>query len=359
MKIGIITHHYIKNFGAFWQSYALQQALRKLLSNDDIYIINYKNKKHYIANIRPFFIRKMYKCSLNQNICAYFDGIRQFIGFIKCLKMLRLSKNMKNASDINKECFDVIIIGSDEVWNTDAVGVDKVKFGIGLDAKRIISYAASTGSVDDNYKVPDFVKTGLQRFSAISVRDTSSQKLVKKHLRYKPCIVLDPTFLHQIPYIPLGNYKSITTRNYILVYHCNLTNEYIMNIKKFAKDNNLVIVGAGHFGEWFDYNLIDINPLEWNYLFKKAKYILTGTFHGTAFSLIHNKLFCVYPTSINRIKKVRSLLEELNLMERVLNNESNIIEILNSPIDYNLVNLKLDEMKEISLKFLKNSLLKL
>ena len=35
MKIGILTHHYINNFGAFLQAYALQTALQEMYSNDD------------------------------------------------------------------------------------------------------------------------------------------------------------------------------------------------------------------------------------------------------------------------------------------------------------------------------------
>jgi len=357
MKIGIITHHYIKNYGAFWQAYALQETLKKLFPNYDVYIINYKNKKHFISNARHFFIRKPYKCSLFKNIYLYIDGIKQFIGFTKFSKLLRLSKIMKSASDINKNQFDIVVIGSDEVWNTDSVGADKIKFGIGLQAKKIVAYAASGGSVDANSQVPNFVISGLKNFSSISVRDYSTESLVYKYLGFDPIIVLDPTLLTEIPFsIPI-KYRKIINRNYILVYYANLPDKHIKEIKKFAKDNDLIIVGAGHFEKWFDYSLIDINPLEWNYLFKKAKYVITGTFHGTIFSIIHSKLFCVYPTSSNRVKKVHSLLTQLSLMERILDKQSNIIEVLNTPIDYSLVHSKLDEMRVLSLEFLKNSLM--
>lgn len=264
---------------------------------------------------------------------------------------------MKSVTDINKEQFDVVIIGSDEVWNTDAVGVDKIKFGLGLEAKKIVSYAASAGSVDANSKVPDFVIEGLKKFNSISVRDYSTQNLVKKYLGFDPIIVLDPTFLYEIPFSEPKKYRDIIKKDYILVYYSNLTDKHIKEIKNYARDNGLIIIGAGHFGKWFDYNLIDINPLEWNYLFKKAKFVITGTFHGTIFSIIHSKLFCVYPTSPNRVKKVYSLLSQLDLIERMLDKQSNIIEILNIPIDYSTVDSKLNEMREISLEFLKNSLI--
>lgn len=59
MKIGIITHHYIKNYGAFWQAYALQEVLKEIFSSHDVCIINYKNDKHFLANTRPFLLENL------------------------------------------------------------------------------------------------------------------------------------------------------------------------------------------------------------------------------------------------------------------------------------------------------------
>ena len=50
MKIGILTHHYINNYGAFLQGYALQEAVKKLYPNDEVYMINFINRKHDIKN---------------------------------------------------------------------------------------------------------------------------------------------------------------------------------------------------------------------------------------------------------------------------------------------------------------------
>lgn len=50
MKIGILTHHYINNFGAFLQAYSLMKYISDLRKSDDVQIINYINKKHFIIN---------------------------------------------------------------------------------------------------------------------------------------------------------------------------------------------------------------------------------------------------------------------------------------------------------------------
>ena len=55
MKIGILTHHYIKNYGAFLQVYALQETLKKLYPEAIVEVINYINRKHNIINILGWY----------------------------------------------------------------------------------------------------------------------------------------------------------------------------------------------------------------------------------------------------------------------------------------------------------------
>ena len=50
MKIGILTHHYIINYGAFLQAFALQEYLKKAYPKAKILLINYVNRKHKIIN---------------------------------------------------------------------------------------------------------------------------------------------------------------------------------------------------------------------------------------------------------------------------------------------------------------------
>lgn len=40
MKIGILTHQYIDNYGAFLQAYALREAMTKAFPEDQVEIIN-------------------------------------------------------------------------------------------------------------------------------------------------------------------------------------------------------------------------------------------------------------------------------------------------------------------------------
>lgn len=50
MKIGILTHHTVVNFGAFLQAYALQEAVKELYPDADVKIINFIHIKHSLVS---------------------------------------------------------------------------------------------------------------------------------------------------------------------------------------------------------------------------------------------------------------------------------------------------------------------
>ena len=47
MKIGIITHHYVKNYGAYLQLYALMSKIKEFDNEIDIEVIDKIILKHY------------------------------------------------------------------------------------------------------------------------------------------------------------------------------------------------------------------------------------------------------------------------------------------------------------------------
>ena len=46
MRIGILTHHYVKNYGAFLQMKAMYETLRRLYPKAEIVVVNYVNPRH-------------------------------------------------------------------------------------------------------------------------------------------------------------------------------------------------------------------------------------------------------------------------------------------------------------------------
>lgn len=68
----------------------------------------------------------------------------------------------------------------------------------------------------------------------------------------------------------------------------------------------------------------DIGPIEFINYMLNAEYIITNSFHATAFAVIFNKQFCVVPHSSTG-SRVIDLLTTLNLQE-VLVREKNVFQ---------------------------------
>lgn len=331
MKIGILTHHYINNFGAFLQAYSLQEAIKEIRPEDEVYIIDNVNLKHFIINTGGWF--RFYKDK--ETINSWCQKIKLPSTFSKARKeWMNLTKCCYKTNEVDKLKLDSIIVGSDEVWNfNETKGNAKIKFGEGLSCKKLISYAPSVGNTDIT-NIPDYVVNGIKRFKAVSARDDLTEQLIYNIRNEKAVRVVDPTFLSNIP---IEKVEGID-KPYIMFYYCDgLKKEEKDKIFNFAKENGLDVYGAGENDKCYTKITVNLTPFQWVWMFKNAKYIVTGTFHGAVFSMLNHIDFACYLTNPSRIKKVGSLLKEFGLEGRQTDgNANNILKVLTTPIDYKI-----------------------
>lgn len=345
MKIGILTHHYINNFGAFLQAYSLQEAIKEIKPNDEVYIIDDINIKHFIINTGGWF--RFYKSK--ETVGSWYQKIKLPLTFSNVRKKyMNLTKRCYKTSTVDNLKLDSIIVGSDEVWNfSETKGNAKIKFGEGLSCKNLISYAPSVGNTDIN-NPPDYVVNGIKKFKSVSARDDLTEKLASDIRKEKVTRVVDPTFLSNIPTEKVDG----VIKPYIMFYYCDgLKKEEKDKIFKFAKENGLDVYGAGENDKNYTKITVNLTPFQWVWMFKNARYVITGTFHGAVFSMLHHKDFACYLTNPSRIKKVGSLLKEFGLENRQTSgNAESILKVLDTPIDYitfdEIANRKITQSKE-------------
>ena len=269
---------------------------------------------------------------------------------------MSLTKYCFTVNQINKLNFDAIVIGSDEVWNyNDPKSVLPIKFGNGLSCKKLISYAPSAGNSDPNKDIPHFVTEGLKKFTAISVRDQTTEKLVEKVTGKKPTIVLDPTFLVD------WNIKEkapVTAKDYILMYYCeHLPQNIKEQIYSYAEANGLAVYGAGESDKEYKECTVNMTPQEWVAMFKNAKFVFTGTFHGAVFSILNHVQFKVYLTNKGRIAKVGNLLSLFGIKDRNLTEDYIFdLEKQKYEIDYNAVDEQIRKRRTESINYLYEAL---
>jgi hypothetical protein len=344
MNIGILTFHEGINHGGYFQSFAILNYLSD--NGFQAEIINYKNRIHYINEYKVFLFTK--------NPILLYNNVRKILKFRKDQKKLNLTKFTTNSSNINIGKYDTIIIGSDIVWNCewDFLGKDPIYFGEKIENKRLIAYAPSCGAADIN-NIPSFVKSGLPKFSEISVRDENTANMVSNILGWKPPIVADPTFIYDFPILDTKDVINIASP-YLLVYAYSLREIEIESALKFAKDNGLKTISVAYFNSWCDENHINVGPFEWLAYFQNAQYVLTSTFHGTIFSIKCKKCFI---TSNNEqiSKKVLSLLKSVKLTHRLIYDED-FTSILKEEINYTAVESLLSPFISMSKEFLLKAL---
>lgn len=355
MRIGICTQPLTTNYGGILQNYALQIVLKRM--GHDVWTLDYH--KHswldwMIVLLKTIICKLMGKSAVWMSspriIAKQERPLRRFVKSNISLTIPRtkwFSKKVVYAYD-----FDAIIVGSDQVWrplyNTHIEDLF-LSFVQELDIKKI-AYAASFGTDEWEFTTEQTEKCSAlaQSFDAISVREISGVNLCKHNLLVQAVHVLDPTLLlSNKDYIDLC--KNTPTRNpFVFAYILDENDHIKAEIQKFAQAKNLpyFILSAGS-------RVSDNDSIEkWLSYFRDAAYVITDSFHGTAFSINFEKDFYVFINSSRGNARLNSLLTLLNLSDRMVLNH---IPILGS-IKYKEVRLKLNLERKRSLTWLNDNL---
>lgn len=368
MNIGILTFQNSNNFGAILQAYALEKKIEEY--EKKCTIINYVSPTK-IGWYRPFDFS--YKKGLKYNVKQILK-IPNY-NFVK-------EKNRKTDSfKIEKMCigenaflgkthelenylnnFDAIFVGSDQVWNWKNTSFDKVYF-LGFDNLRAkkISYAASFGMSEIPLNMQDEYKELLSSFNSISVREASGKKIVDSLLGINVNVTLDPTLLHNkmtwesfLPSIK----KNDRCMDYLLVYTIGRDKNIDKIANEISKRHNLKIIKImNDFRDKFSFSFEGINPTVEEFLFtiNNAKYVLTNSFHGVAFSINFNKEFFVYLDSANQANtRIDNLLTVTKLTDRIVTSKNDLDNI--NSINYTKVNKIIQKTREDSSSFIEKQI---
>ena len=360
-KIGILTYHRVFNFGSLLQTYALQHYLEKM--NYDVEVIDYYptrlQKKELLFHVSPKWRKPFYKMIVHliPAVLSRLLGYRMMDNFLR--KYIHLTdKTYENSTELSIDTpqEDIYMNGSDQIWNVDTAGgeVDDVFFMDFLPEEAVrTAYAGSFGKDDFTDESIEKIAQCLKKYRAISVRERSGLDILKKAGIKNGQWVLDPTFL-----LKPEEWKDIASdiklpKQYVLVYNLN-RNPRITNLAiKIAKEKNIPIVNFAHSFVFIKgaKNVVYPTPNTFVTMFANASYVVTDSFHGTAFSINFNRQFiCVPAPRFN--SRLESILGLVGLNERLLG-ETDDFDIISKPIDYEAVNLIVSKERTKSYEFLK------
>ena len=333
-SVGIMTWFFAANYGAKAQAYAMQKVLESL--SYDAYMINYKPM---LACAKEFWSEH------NKPVTT----IKRFNSLRKAIRLFNLTKTVKDATDVNLLNFDSIIFGSDAIFNVLHPMFNPIYYGVGITTNKI-AFSPSCEYLSPQTVLEEDIKKSLKEFRGISVRDKNTAELISTNIDVKPIITCDPTILYnydEIDEFPIDD-------NYLLVYSFSDWKDYSDKVKKYAKTNGLKIVSVGQKCTWSDMDLNSCSLEVWISAFKHASIIFTDSFHGTVFSIKNNKDFILCGRK-DKSAKICSLLNDL-CIDKQFYKGNDIENYLNQKIDYKTVNDRLNEIKNISIDYLKDNL---
>ena len=357
MKVGILSMQQVKNYGSFLQAYSLKRNIESLGHSCDF--INIVPGEQLGA----YKISKFHKIKLLIQRLAGIDFVKRF-KTIKCFQT-RFSKEFLPELGVkpgeNKEHYDVVVIGSDEVFNCAQVtwfGFSRQLFGDGLNADKVITYAASFGATTveklAQLGIKEVVADLLKKINKISVRDANSVESIKVLTGGMPEKHLDPVFIYNYDHLLPA---SVPLKDYMIVYTYpgRITDKSeIFAIKSFAKSKGLKLISIGHYFPWCD-DVVVPHPFEVLAYFKNASYVVTDTFHGSVFSIKYNKSFATIIRGMNS-NKLTHLLEQFGLEKRIIRNTKDLPSIMMTPIDYRPVNEMIALETERSKRYLRENI---
>ena len=343
--------------------YALQEFLKKKY---DVKVIDYYNS-HIQGPYQKFWINKknikticksiIKNIIFHQKIKERYDSFNIF----EKENIIYTNEKVKNKFDLEKIKSDVLIAGSDQIWNHKITGslLDEYALNIENNSKKI-SYAASIGNSNNITKNSDLFISKLKKLDAISVREEKSAELLSNILKTKVKCVMDPTLLlsEEEWTDKISNIKK-PSEKYIAAYVISADDEYVKIVNSLSEKTGLKVIHFELKNPGYKNVLKSAyteGPLNFINYIKNAEYVVATSFHATVFSIIFNKKFFIVPHK-DTGERVVSLLNKIDISDRaVYTFEEFKKEKYDRSIDYNAVKEKLENQKKESIDWLLDSI---
>lgn len=318
MKVGILTFHRSVNNGAFMQAYALSSEIKKRFPSDTVEIVDYlppSVAKNYAYSLRSYLSGASPKILAGKLMMTIKDpGFlkrmqKRTAVFAKAAGSLPLSQQKIESDDYEdvfryvNDRYDVLVVGSDAVWNYLSRGYPNPYFPDSRVTVHKLSYAASCYGMDYlncSEQIRESIAKVFDGFDFIGVRDTATEEMVKwSGSTRKPVHTCDPTAILDVDSLPVNQAdfeRKLAARGFDFSRPAIgiMGNDAMFSMMKKMYGNRYQIVALYNYIKGADVNLYDISPFEWAYAFRYFKVTFTTFFHGTMLSLRNGvPLICI------------------------------------------------------------------
>lgn len=348
-KAIIVTVYNSENCGSFLQAYAMMKTLMRMGYQVSFLKRSTKNTSHDFRKTIKKIVKHLHNLDFSKAISSW----KQWYKF-------NVAQRAFNVCDLKDNCYrvaDLIVLGSDTIWNFDSEYFVKNASrytGSEFTRKKVISYAASVGNTSlEKFKSIVSNTGGLTNLESVLVRDKQTQIIVESTTSKKANIVCDPTLL-----LSKGDYNTFLCKyphkQKCLVLYCfdDIDRDIRETIISYARNNNLIIASLIKYFSWADINPITC-PENLITYYSNAVAVVTDTFHGTAFSINFGIPFAV----IDRGKmKVKELLTAYNATDHEFSKVDEFEHIIDN-MDFSLIKTRIQAIRTESLQLLKETII--
>ena len=318
------------------------------MDEDNYSPLKQKRLRSFVASCMFYRLRK--------GICKQFALFRDN-------KMIYSRQRIASSKDIMEfiHDYDVLLIGSDQVWNPFLgfdIDLSLLSFYKSSDSlPKKVSYASSFGIDSLPEELRTKYKESLDDFSNLSTREESGSKIISNLIHRETPIVVDPTLLFSGEQWDRFSNSIDIDEDYVLIYDMQHSQKMYDAAKIISKTLKIKIYALSRITNP-DKNittLYNIGPDKFITLFKRARFVLTDSFHGAVFSVIFEKVFyCVIPK--RRASRMKDFLKKISLESRLLSNDSENTDLSFDAIDYGDPNRILSQWRNYSLDYLRKAL---
>lgn len=333
-KIGLLTYHAAPNYGAVLQTYA-QVAYHKKIGNE-CQIINFVPKSFQTPYLSWFIGFAKFKFLETINSIRFYSKFKSFRD--NNFKLDGLPFENPEDMKVRKLGFDVISVGSDQIWNPIWFfpGTYAWLYFLGYvsDSIKKVSVAASIGSSTFANTNLEYLLADLRRFDRVGLREKDSCDYLNE-LGIEAYHDFDPIFLldkNQWSDLVSSNFEEELINGVFLFFlHNEIPDD--LNLLFLSFPRGTVFFTTSNASGWVTDSKVKIKVLSpelWVKAISNSQFIITNSFHATAFCLILNKRFL----SIKRLGKsagmnnrISSLLDEVGLIHKFVINLSGMNKV--------------------------------
>lgn len=366
MVIKVITRHTPSNYGSLLQSIATIRAIESLGHRCEI-IDYWKRNEMGLQGILTSLQGKSswYNNLLKRMVYVALRYPGEIMATQRFNKMraryLKLTRRCYSTEELGTLQADVFMTGSDQVWGPMLDGkfdenyfLTFVKEGI-----RKVSYAGSFGRTEFSDSIIAVYNQMLSDYDALTVRESSAVQLLKDWGIMCEGQVLDPTLLLNSK--QWNEYIGEEVKgDYILIYEIHNNPRLDDYAKRFATHIGLPLVRVSPtLHQAIRGGKMVFCPEMGSFLsyIKNARYMLTDSFHGTAFAINFNTQFLEVLPNNKTGARNQSILQLTGLQDRIVT-DFNDFSLAGQKIDFGKVNETLEREREKSMEKLSKLLQK-